>query len=198
MDDHGSIFPDPDILWNQIREAERTAPADRPVVLVIEDDPSTRMLIRHALRDVVRTDAASTVADALRMAEAVPYDGLLVDLHLPDGDGTEVVNELREQTPYWGVPMVAVTAHKLPEGSGHFINAGFDAYVAKPFEQDDLRTLVHHLVVESDEAVDKGRKLKRRDSGQQRTADGSADANQGQSERQEPPATKRLDIFSDQ
>ena len=87
MDDSDSIFPDPDILWNQIRESEREAPADRPVVLVIEDDPSARMLLRHALRDVVRTDAASTGADALRMAETVPYDDLLADLDLPDGAG---------------------------------------------------------------------------------------------------------------
>jgi len=193
MDDE-SIFPDPDILWNQIREAERTAPADRPVVLVIEDDPSTRMLIRHALRDVVRTDAASTVADALRMAETLPYDGLLVDLRLPDGEGTEVVNELRERTPYWGVPMVAVTGHSLPEGSGHYLDAGFDAYLAKPFEPNDLRTLVRHLVVEGDEAVDKGRKLKRRDRSQPMVP-GEETAGDDEDERREAPATKRLDTL---
>jgi CheY-like chemotaxis protein len=193
MDDE-SIFPDPDILWSQIRESERTAPADRPVVLVIEDDPSTRMLMRHALRDVVRTDAASTVADALRMAETLPYDGLLVDLRLPDGEGTEVVNELRERTPYWGVPMVAVTGHRLPEGSGHYLDAGFDAYLAKPFEPEDLRTLVRHLVVEGDEAVDKGRKLKRRDRSQPMVP-GEEPAGDEEDDHREAPATKRLDTL---
>jgi CheY-like chemotaxis protein len=171
MDDHESIFPDPDILWNQIRESERTAPEDRPVVLVIEDDLSTRMVMRHALRNVVRTDAVGTKADALRMAESTPYDGLLVDLRLPDGDGTEVVQELRQRTPYWGVPMVAVTAHSLPEESGPFLNAGFDAYLAKPFEAEDLCTLVRHLVVEGDDAIDKGRKLVHRDSATSSTSD---------------------------
>lgn len=196
MDESESIFPDPDILWSQIREAERDAPDDRPIVLVIEDDPGSRMLMRYALRDVVRTDAASTVADALRMAETVPYDGLLVDLKLPDGEGTEVVNQLREQTPYWGVPMVAVTAHSLPEGNGHFLDAGFDAYLAKPFEQDELRTLVRHLVMESDEAVDKGRKLVREEEAAQKWAQDESEEERGDT-RREAPATQRFDLPPD-
>jgi CheY-like chemotaxis protein len=163
-------------------------------VLVIEDDPSARILMRHALRDVVRTDAAGTVADALRMAETVPYDGLLVDLNLPDGDGTDVVDALRERTPYWGVPMVAVTAHQLPEDRGHFLNAGFDAYVAKPFEKDEIRRLVRHLVVESDEAVDKGRKLVRKNRGQKSSFQGNAEKTEDESDRRDPPATQPLNI----
>jgi len=177
-------LPAPDILWSQIREAERTAPEDRPVVLVVEDDPTVRLFTRHALRSVVRTDAASTVADALRLAETLPYDGLLVDLRLPDGAGTDLVGELREQTPYWGVPMVAVTAHRLPEGQGHYLDAGFDAYLAKPFEAEDLRTLVRHLVVESDEAVDRGRTLVRRESARPTLS--------REDEAEESPATRRL------
>jgi len=188
MDDHSSIFPD--VMWNRIREAERNAPDDRPVVLIVEDDPNSQMLMRYALRDVVRTDAASTVSDALRMAETVPYDGLLVDLRLPDGLGTEVVEALRERTPYWGVPMVAVTAHSLPDGHGPFLEAGLDAYVAKPFEQDELRTLVRHLVVDGDGAVDQGRKLVREEASQKPSPGDKPD-------RSEPPATRQMDTFPD-
>lgn len=188
MDDHESIFPDPNILWNQIRESERTAPDDRPVVLVIEDDLSTRMVMRHALRGVVRTDAAGTKADALRMAMSTPYDGLLVDLRLPDGDGMEVVQELRQRTPYWGVPMVAVTAHGLPEDSGPFLDVGFDAYVAKPFEKEDLCTLVRHLVVKSDDAIDKGRKLVHRDAA--REQDSATEDDDGAT--REAPPTRQM------
>lgn len=140
----------PDILWQRIREAERRAPANRPHVLVVEDDRTARLLMRYALRGVVRTDAASTVDDALRMARSTPYDGLLVDIRLPGAPGTEVVEQLRQQAPYLSVPMVAVTAHPLPEDCEHFLAAGFDAYLAKPFEQDELRTLVRHLVVEGE------------------------------------------------
>ncbi len=190
--------PDPNILWSQIRESERTAPADRPMVLVIEDEPSVRMLMRHALRDVVRTDAAGTVADALRMAEALPYDGFLVDLWLPDGDGTDVVNELRKRTPYWGVPMVVATAYGLPEEEGHYLDAGFDAYIAKPFEAEDLRTLMRHLVVESDEAADMGRKLMRQEGAQSALPrEEEPDDADAAEEHREPPATRRIDSRSD-
>ncbi len=192
MDDHSSIFPD--VLWNRIREAERDAPPDRPVVLVIEDDPDAQMLMRYALRDLVRTDAASTVTDAVHMTESVPYDGLLIDLNLPDGLGTEVVDELRERTPYWGVPMIAVSGHSLPEGSGSFLEAGFDAYLAKPFGQEEIRTLVRHLVVEGDDAVDKGRKLIRKEAAQQSAGKKKS---AGDESREEPPATRRLDSLPD-
>lgn len=192
MDDHSSIFPD--VLWSRIREAERNAPSDRPVVLVIEDDPDARMLMRYALRDVVRTDAASSVTDALRMAESVPYDGLLVDFNLPDGLGTEVVEELRERTPYWGVTMILVTGHSLPEGSGSFLEAGFDAHLAKPFGQEEIRTLVHHLVVEGDDAVDKGRKLVRKGKARQ---SGREEKSARDESPEEPPATRRLDALPD-
>jgi DNA-binding response OmpR family regulator len=109
---------------------------------------------------------------------------------LPDGLGTELVEELREQTPYWGVPMVAVTSHSLPEESGPFLDAGFDAYVAKPFEQDELRTLVRHLVVDSDQAVDKGRKLVR-EEGAQRAAREEKSARD--ESRRDPPPTRQID-----
>lgn len=178
----------PDILWSRIRESERTAPDDRPVVLVVEDDPDTRLLMRYALRTIVRTDAASSVSDALRMAEAVPYDGLLIDIRLPDGVGTQVVQDLRERTPYWGVPMVAVTAYGLPNDSGDFLNAGFDAYVAKPFEQDELRRLVDHLVVDPDDAVVRGRVLSRQGASQPVSEDRSS---------RQAPETQRLEVVPD-
>lgn len=190
MDDRDSIFPDPDILWSEIREAECDAPEDRPVMLVVEDDPTTRMVIRHAVRTVVRTDAAGSVADALRMAEAVPYDGLLVDLNLPDGNGTEVVTELRDRTPYWGVPIVAVTAHALPEGEGSFLQRGLDAYVAKPVDRADLRRLVKHFMVDADEAINKGRKLVHR----AQSADDTSEAAAEDTTSREAPATQQMKL----
>lgn len=196
MDDLESIFPEPEILWTEIREAERTAPEDRPVVLVVEDDPTSRMIIRHAVKGVVRTDAAGTVSDALQMARAHPYDGLLVDLHLPDGKGTQVVSDLRERTPYWGVPMVAVTAHSLPEESGPFLTAGFDAYVAKPFEKGDLRRLVRHLVVEPDDAIEKGRALVNRDANQRDNSD-STIVEEESHEGDDVPETRELNLPDD-
>ncbi len=196
MADSDNIFPEPEIVWNAIREAERTAPEDQPVVLVVEDDRSSRMLMRYAVKDIVRTDAAGTVADALRMAEQVPYDGVLVDLQLPDGDGTQIVSELRERTPYWGVPMVAVTAHSLPEESGPFLDAGFDAYVAKPFKTDELRRLVQHLVVEPDDAVQKGRKLMNRDAAQKSDGDSPVVPNENRDDGT-LPETEELNLPSD-
>jgi len=181
----------PDILWQRIREAERRAPADRPHVLVVEDDRTARLLMRYALRGVVRTDAASAVDDALHMTESTPYDGLLVDIRLPGAPGTEIVEQLRRQAPYLSVPMVAVTAHPLPDKCDHFLEAGFDAYLAKPFKQDDLRTLVRHLVVEGEApSSDVGRAPQQ----QPTVPDKSPDAVQAD---QEAPPTRSIPMPDD-
>jgi DNA-binding response OmpR family regulator len=122
------------------------------------------------------------------MAEAVPYDGLLLALNLPDGNGMEVVTELRDRTPYWGVPMVAVTAQALPEGDGSFLDRGLDAYVSTPVERTALRRLVRHFMVEADGALDKGRRLLHRSDAADRRAEGGRDASQG------APVTEQIEI----
>ena len=89
--------------------------------------------------------------------------------------------------------MVAVTAHELPDGRGHFLEAGLDAFVAKPFEKDEIRTLVRHLVVAPDNAVDRGRKLIREK--QDRQPSETVEATEEEQERREAPATQPLDVM---
>lgn len=133
----------PDDLWQRIRTAERTAAAaERPLVLLVEGDPQTRLFAQDALRFDCRVDTAATAADALRMTEETAYDGLLVGVTLPDATGLIVLKRLRFRASYRKVPMIALSAHAVPGDRDRLVGAGFDAYVTKPYSRGVLRARV--------------------------------------------------------
>jgi len=136
----------PTILWNRIRAAEQKASEAQPLVLVVEDQASDRLLMQYALRHEVRTDSATTVEDAVRMATTTRYDAILVTDRLPDDTGMSVLKRLQFRSAYRHVPIVIVTAHALAGDRERFLDAGFDAYVAKPFTLDQIATLVRDLL----------------------------------------------------
>lgn len=138
----------PNILWKRIRAAEQQASESQPLVLVVENHASDRLLMQYALRHEVRTDSATTVEDAVRMAASTRYDAILVTDRLPDDTGMSVMKRLRFRPAYRHVPIVIVTAHALAGDRERFLDAGFDAYVAKPFTQNQIATLVQDLLAE--------------------------------------------------
>jgi CheY-like chemotaxis protein len=139
----------PSVLFDRIRSAEKGAPTTRPLVLVVDDSVPDRLQMRDALRHEACTDSASTVEDAVRMATATRYDALLVNVSLPDDTGLSVLKRLRFRPAYRDVPMVAMTSHTPAGDRERFLNAGFDAYVAKPFESGHLAKLVARLLRET-------------------------------------------------
>jgi CheY-like chemotaxis protein len=61
---------------------------------------------------------------------------MLLDMHLPDGNGIELLQRLRAQPALRGVPAIAVSADALPEDIRAAIAAGFDAYWTKPLDME--------------------------------------------------------------
>ena len=105
-------------------------------VVVVEDDLSVARLIRHALgREGARVRHASSVAEA-RQALDQPWDLVLLDRRLPDGDGIELCREIRPRKPHGYIVMLTgdTTAEAKLAGFG----CGADDYVTKPFLIDEL------------------------------------------------------------
>ncbi len=104
-----------------------------PRVLVVEDHPLNRKLVRDVLvaagYDVVE---AATGEEGLTAAANQPPDLVLMDLQLPGIDGTETLHRLREGTLGRDVPVIAVTALAMPSDRAQAAEAGFDGYVEKP------------------------------------------------------------------
>jgi two-component system cell cycle response regulator DivK len=116
---------------------------DRPTVLVVEDNANSLKLF-CALLELrgFRPLTAETVREAVRIAaEALPRL-IVMDIQLPDGDGTEALGALRASPVTAQIPVVAVTAFAMPGDRERLLAAGFDGYLTKPIDAhrfvDDL------------------------------------------------------------
>jgi two-component system, cell cycle response regulator DivK len=114
-----------------------------PLVLIVEDNDRNRKLARDVLGLAgFRTLDAATAADGIALAnEHLPHV-ILMDLRLPDLDGTEAARRLRATPRTSGIPILAISALPLDAGSDWLLEAGFAGYVAKPFDIDELPDLV--------------------------------------------------------
>ena len=105
-------------------------------VLVVEDDPFVRSaLIRH-LRDAAHTvRSVGTALEALREVAQIGFDVVILDLGLPDLDGSEALKMLRGITD---VPVIVATARDDETEIVRLLNAGADDYLVKPFSVEHL------------------------------------------------------------
>jgi two-component system KDP operon response regulator KdpE len=105
-------------------------------VLIVDDEPQLLRALSINLRarkyDV---HTAATGADALRIAASHPPDLVILDLGLPDMDGTEVVAGLRGWT---SVPILVLSGRTDSADKVDALDAGADDYVTKPFGMDEL------------------------------------------------------------
>jgi two-component system OmpR family response regulator len=113
-------------------------------VLVVEDEVKLASLIRKALREqTMLADIAINGEDALWMAEATPYDVLVLDVNLPGIDGFEACHRLRVN----GVrtPILMLTARDSVDDRITGLDTGADDYMVKPFDFNELFARVRAL-----------------------------------------------------
>jgi len=108
----------------------------RPVVLVVDDEPQLLRTLGITLRargyDV---HTAGSGRQALEEAAAAPPDLVILDLGLPDLDGTEVVTRLRD---WCSAPVLVLSGRSDSSDKVDALDAGADDYVTKPFGMDEL------------------------------------------------------------
>jgi DNA-binding response OmpR family regulator len=106
-------------------------------ILVVEDDaPIAHLLTAELERLGYQTHVVETVADASAWAQRWNPQLMLLDLGLPDGDGTSVLRGLREQGSE--LPVICVTAHDRQTDRIDSLHAGADDYIVKPFDVAEL------------------------------------------------------------
>ena len=111
--------------------------ADLPLVLIVDDNDRNRTLVRDVLRAArFRTLEAATVAAAIALASEHLPDVILMDLRLPDGDGTDAMRTLRAQPRTSHIPIVALTALVFDAHDCWAAEAGFAGSIAKPIDVD--------------------------------------------------------------
>jgi DNA-binding response OmpR family regulator len=112
---------------------------DRKRILVVEDDPSVRLLIQTALRSQYEVETAENGAAALARVSRVPAPDLVIcDVMMPQMGGLEFARKMRNLTAMKTVPLIFLTAKGTPTDVIQGINAGARHYLVKPFKIDDL------------------------------------------------------------
>jgi two-component system, OmpR family, KDP operon response regulator KdpE len=108
----------------------------RDTILVVDDEPQIRRIVRHALAGMPYTvSEAGTAAAALDAAAAGRPALIVLDLGLPDRDGLDVCRDLRTFT---SAPIVVLSARHSEREKERLLDAGADDYVTKPFSSVEL------------------------------------------------------------
>lgn len=112
-------------------------------ILLVEDHLDSAAAL---LRLLARAGHETTHAPSLEVARALcsqhKFDLLISDLHLPDGSGWDLLGELRRLCD---TPAIALTAAGTDSHRQRSVDAGFAGYVTKPFEIQELLTLINRL-----------------------------------------------------
>lgn len=138
-----SLFHSADVKTEAMDEPVAVSPnaglphPDEVRILVVEDNQVNRKLVRRMLSSLgYRSEVAPNGNVALEMCAQEPFDFVLMDLQMPEMDGFETTQMLRERgSDAW---IVALTAHVLAEDRERCIATGMDDFLSKPVRSADL------------------------------------------------------------
>lgn len=124
-------------------------------ILAVDDDPIILDLLRQVLNSFGLTDLKTVGSAAEALSEinksAAPFDCLLLDIEMPEIDGIELCEKIREISGYHDTPIVMLTAMSEKKYIDAAFRAGATDYVTKPFETIELRARLHSAKLLRDE-----------------------------------------------
>lgn len=116
-------------------------------ILIVEDDRVSRKMVRDALQaGGYGTEEVDSGEEALLAVARQTPDLIVMDIRLPGIDGLETTRRLKADPRTAPIPVVAVTAHAMPEDESLIRAAGCDAYLPKPLRFSSLISLVGSLL----------------------------------------------------
>src|SRR6185503_5899225 len=120
---------------------------DSAVILIVEDNEKNMKLARDVLQfNGFRTLEAVTAEQGLTLAAEHLPDLILMDIQLPDMDGTTALRRLRDDATTAAIKVVALTAFAMKDDRERFVSAGFDGYLSKPISVRELPAQVSEML----------------------------------------------------
>jgi DNA-binding NtrC family response regulator len=111
--------------------------SEPPKILVIDDDETVRESLATVLEEQgFAVDTAGNGKEAIEKAKASVYNLALIDIRLPDMEGTRLLTEMRETTPK--MAKIMITGYPSLQNAIQAVNNGADGYLIKPFNMDNL------------------------------------------------------------
>ncbi len=136
-----------DISHRQRRIALPLAPRQPLTVMAVDDNPANLKLIGALLEEQVENIVlCDNAQQAIRAAQQQSLDVILMDIQMPDMDGIQASEIIRQLPLHARTPIVAVTAHALDGEREQLIAAGMNDYLAKPIDETKLRQLLQRYL----------------------------------------------------
>jgi signal transduction histidine kinase len=119
---------------NELRNAQLLAGKH---ILIADDDDMNKFLAQHILETYnVNVGTAANGKEALEKIINEYYDVVLMDLHMPEMGGIDVVKNIRKKGI--NIPVIAVTGNVMKSEKENCINAGLNEYISKPYDENEL------------------------------------------------------------
>ena len=118
----------------------------RPLLLIVEDNPDVRFYIAECVREEYRVALAGNGTEGIRQARELVPDIIISDVMMPEKDGLELCETLKNEEPTSHIPIILLTARADFESRITGLKRGADDYLAKPFEPAELLTRLENLV----------------------------------------------------
>jgi DNA-binding NarL/FixJ family response regulator len=117
-------------------------------LLLVDDEPGIRQSVQAYLEDNEgwTVTAASNAEEAWQTIEVQVPDLIISDIMMPQVNGYEFLQRLREDPRYRSIPVVFLTARGMTSDRIKGYEAGCDAYLAKPFDPEELEAIVRNLL----------------------------------------------------
>ena len=124
---------------------------NKPSILIVEDDANIRETLSTILRQKgYNTDTAKDGCEAIKKSKARFFNLALLDIKLPDMEGTKLITMMHENLPK--MVNIVITGYPSLENAVEALNLGADAYVIKPVEPTKLMVLIEEKLGEQREA----------------------------------------------
>ncbi|MDH5664530.1 MAG: response regulator [Candidatus Bathyarchaeota archaeon] len=124
---------------------------NKPSILLVEDDANIRETLSTILQQKgYNTDTAKNGHEAIQKSKAKFFNLALLDIKLPDMEGTKLVTMMHENLPK--MVKIMITGYPSLENAVEALNLGADAYIIKPFEPTKLLALIEEKLGKQREA----------------------------------------------
>ena len=130
--------------------------SEKQQLLLVDDEPGIRESVQAYLEDneAWSVTAASNAEEAWQTIESQAPDLIISDIMMPQVNGYEFLQKLRDDPRYRSIPVVFLTARGMTSDRIQGYEAGCDAYLAKPFDPEELEAIVKNLLSKNQVATD--------------------------------------------
>ena len=121
--------------------------------LIVDDSSAVRAFVRASLEDAdfARVEEAETGLEALRLLAANAFDVVIVDVNMPDINGLELLSFMKKSPRQQSARKILISTQVDGSDSKQGAQLGADDFLKKPFEVDELRSMIRDLLGSAEE-----------------------------------------------